>query len=224
MAGRDLGRSGDVCELLEVLGFSEHTFSETIVVTCDEGERCSCAPMGIRLARDGILWFFVYEGSRTLEALKAREHFTVNIVHEPRVFFDCVFKRDVASHLEGSSFPVPHVRGSDAYVGCKRVNILEAGGGRYRVEGVPEHVIVSRRVPRVYSRAQPAIIEALVNYTKIAPLMSLGDVLGALRCFSRVEACRDVVYRSTDDEGLRAIADEVLEAARKALRERGIAI
>lgn len=199
--------------MLRKIGFNSYTFSETIVVTEILNNMWNCAPMGVKL-ENGKLYFYVYEGTRTLEALRKNKHLTINIVYDVNVFMKCVFKTldDGKLYELSNNFPIPHIAIADAYIECELVSLRKVNK-KFKAICKPLNVVVKRSIPRAFNRAFPAIIEALIYYTKIKPFkkMGLNEELNEL--MKRMMYCRHIVEHATTDRKYLKIIDSIISKA-----------
>lgn len=195
---------------LRKMGFSKHTFSETIVVTEVLDNKWNCAPMGVKLENEE-LYFYVYEGTRTLEALRKNKYLTINIVYDVNVFTKCIFKTlDNEKLYElASNFPVPHIATADAYIECKLIGLQEANG-KFKAICEPLNVVVKRNIPRTFNRAFPAIIEALIYYTKIKPFKKMGLDKELNDLMKKIMHCKYIVKHATTNKKYLKIVDNII--------------
>ncbi|RJS83976.1 DUF447 family protein, partial [Candidatus Bathyarchaeota archaeon] len=168
------------------------------------------------LIKDGNLFSKVYSPSKTYSILrKGARYCVLNVTEDPILFYNSIFNKEKVHLSCSKGTSTPRVDHCDAYVECEIIDV-EISEELLRVSMKPLHVDFSRVYPRVYFRAGPAIIEALVNYTKIPYFLKSrsGDVKELLKSISNL---REIVYRSSRDERYRRIIDNIMfEAERKA--------
>ncbi len=204
-----------ILRLLLELGFSEKTFSEVIAVTRNN-DVWNCSPLGVKLDTSRkMLYFYVYEGARILRFFKSKNvYFTINIVSNCKVFFNCIFKKNIPKEIGIVNENLGFIKSADAYVICKTRSLRKMRDNRkYLVETLPKKVVVLRKKPRTFNRVTPAIIEALIYYTKIKPYYEMRDYKYVNELLQRITYCRDVVYHSTTDSEFRKAIDLVLKEA-----------
>jgi hypothetical protein len=203
---------------LKSLGFSSLTYSEVLLALKLEGE-INSAPIGILLDSSGAPHLKVYRGQRTCDLLVGGARDCVlNITDDPVLFYNAIFKKNILPYMPARRVSSPRIRGCHAYVECSIRKVLE------REECVeafltPLLVEVSDRAVRTYNRAGPAIIEALVCYSKLAYFRD-ADREKARSLKERIEVFRDIVYHSTRDQQLRRMATDILRRAEEALSDK----
>ena len=204
-------------KILRELGFSPTTFSETIVVTEISNGIWNCAPIGVKLENNN-LYFYVYEGTRTLDALRRNKYLTINIVYDISVFMKCVFKTCSNEGLYelSSKFPIPHIVSADAYVESELLS-LEEVNGKFKAVCNPINVVIKRNIPRTFNRAFPAIIEALIYYTKIKPFKKLKLERELNKLMERLMHCKYIVEHSTSNREYLEYIEKIISEALKEL-------
>jgi len=206
-------------KILRELGFSPTTFSETIVVTEISNGIWNCAPMGVKL-ENGNLYFYVYEGARTLDALRRKKYLTINIVYDVSVFMKCIFKKCSNEELyePSSKFPIPHIASADAYIECELLSLKEVNG-KFKAVCKPINVVIKRSIPRTFNRAFPAIIEALIYYTKIKPFKRLKLKRELKKLIERLIHCKYIVEHSTSNREYLEYIEKIISEVLKELEE-----
>ncbi|MCD6114028.1 MAG: DUF447 family protein [Thermoprotei archaeon] len=209
----------DKFSVLLELGFSENTFSEVIAVT-KLGSKWNCSPLGVKLnLKNRTLYFYVYEGAKILSFLKKQNIFTLNIVNEYSVFLNCVFKRSMEKEICKLTNTLGYIRVADAYIVCENSLPKQVGEGKYLVNAFVKEVVILRSKPRVFNRVLPAIVEALVHYTKIRPYAEIYGLTSSLELLEKIRHCKDTVYHASVDSKARNAIDFIYEEAVKLIDE-----
>ena len=191
---------------LSVLGLSNLTYSELILVVPGEENNVNVAPVGVKLF-DGVLRINLYRRTQSYRLLKMARECTLNVVWDPKVFYNSVMNLDVKVELV-ENFKIPIVRGADASIEAVVTWIVEGDPAHFFLK--PRQVWVKKVYPRAFNRATPAIIEALVHYTRIKPYLAMGLIGEARRLVSRIAYCVDTVMHATEDVVLRVLAIDIL--------------
>ncbi|MDK6029204.1 DUF447 family protein [Ignisphaera sp. 4213-co] len=191
--------------LLE-LGFSENTYAETVALFLWNSNKHVMA-LGLRF-RNGFLYSRVFKGSKMYEVLRSSEkaeniQCIVCISSNPVLFYNAVLnKSEVLKCFENlecfKSF-------CDASIETVVANSI-VSDEFVEVFLKPIKIGIYRRIPRVFTRASAAIIEALVWYTK----MVFADESRRREYLNRILMLRDVVYRSSLNKVYREIIDDVV--------------
>lgn len=200
---------------LEKLGFSERSYSE-VILSVRVGGEVNAAPMGI-LLRDGMPLIKVYRGGKTHRLLAGGARDCVlNVTSDPALFYRSVLDKERIVFVEAKKVSSPRVYGCDAYAECLVSKAEDRGD---YLEAVLEPVLVEarRRDARAYCRAGPAVLEALVHFTKLLYFRGVDrgkaeELLGRIRIFV------DIVYHTTMDRELRSMADDILDRSLEAMR------
>ena len=200
--------------LLE-LGFSEDTFSEVIAVTRFEN-KWNCSPLGVKLNLENkTLYFYVYEGAKILGFLKEQNIFTLNIVNEYSAFMNCVFKRNIEKEIRKITDTLGYMKIADAYIICRNTIPRQVNKNKYLVNVFVEEVVILRNKPRVFNRVLPAIVEALIHYTKIEPYSKVFGFESVLELLEKIRYCKETVYHASTNPELRSTVDFIYREATK---------
>ena len=203
---------------LRDLGFSKSTYGE-IILTIRHGDAVNVAPMGVLLEDDKRLSLRVYKGQRTCELIeKGAVDCVLNITCNSTLFYDAVLNKSEISYYSSETVSSPRVRGCDAYVECSIIDVEDCGE-YVRVLLKPQLIRVSRRIVKAHNRAEPAVIEALVCFTKILHLIK-SNVEMAESLKERIKIFREIVYHSTRNKKLRMMMTEILDRAEEVIREK----
>lgn len=201
---------------LSALGFSENTYVETIVVTSGPaGVRA--APVGMLLQGDN-LYFKLFKRAATYANLVQTKECTVNVTSSALKFYAALKgKAPKKAFATAKYVKVPRLRGADAVVEAR---LLEVQHEERLAEVLlrPIHLRVFRKTPKAFDRANAALIEALVHYTRVTPYLEAGSLGDAEKLLSYIGLCRETVYKASSDEDLRGAVDEILNESEKAIR------
>ncbi|RJS85232.1 DUF447 family protein [Candidatus Bathyarchaeota archaeon] len=202
---------------LRNLGFSKLTYSE-VILTIRYEDIVNIAPIGVLLEDDKHLSLRVYKGQRICELIsKGAIDCVLNITRNPKLFYDAIFNKNAIPHHPSETVSSPRVEGCDAYVECSIVHV-EDHREYVRVLLKPQLTKTYPRIARTYNRAEPAVIEALICFTKIIHLIE-NNLEAAESLKERIKIFREIVHHSTRNEKLRMMITEILERSEKMIRE-----
>lgn len=200
---------------LERLGFSKSTYSE-VIFTVRLKEMVNAAPMGVLLNDEGNLCLRVYEGQRTYEMIvNGAEDCVLNITDDPVLFYNAIFEKDKIPYHPAERVSSPRIRNCNAYVECF-ITETKTHEEYIKVFLKPLLINTTEKTAKTYNRAGPAIIEALICYTRLLYLKDI-DREKAESLKKRIKIFRDIVYHSTKDNTLRGIATKILERSEEAV-------
>lgn len=147
--------------------------TETVATTWERDERgekeANVAPMGV-LREGDSLYARLWEGSTTLENVRATEEVVVNITRDPVVYVEGALgdaKRFVNEDFGDDG--VVRLRDADAWFVCDAAHVSSESDGdevtRWRLKERDGNV-VSERVP-TFSRGFGSVVEATVHATRL---------------------------------------------------------
>lgn len=187
------------------LGFLKDTIGETIVSTYSADGQPTAAPMGIVMKSNEQVIIRPFISSLTCKNIQTKKCAVANVTSNPELFYLTAFKEanpdgklppDLFQKAE--TVDAPRLRAADATV---EVSVDETGSfSTERAEFLCNVKLVkaSKKLPKVYCRAQFATIEAIIHATRIKPFLR-GDKQEqkqAIRLLELVEICQDVVNRT----------------------------
>jgi hypothetical protein len=190
---------------LDDLGFHKGSIGETIVSTYDADGQPNAAPMGVVIESNERLLIRPYISSLTYRNLQAKRCAVVNVTSNPELFYFTAFKEanpdgKLAPDLfeKAETVDAPRLRAADATV---EVSVAENGSfSTERAEFLCNVQLVkaSKKLPKVYCRAQFATIEAIIHATRIKPFLrgNKQEQERAFRLLELVEICQEVVNRT----------------------------
>jgi len=198
------------------LGFSNLTYSE-VILTIKLKEIVNSAPMGALLNDRGEICLRVYKGQRTYEMIvNGARDCVLNITSDPILFFNAIFEKDKISYKPAERVSSPRICDCNAYVECSITDVTTFEE-YLKAFLKPLFIDITCRTVRTYNRAGPAIIEALICYTRLLYFKD-ADREKAKGLLERIEMFKDIVYHSTRDNMLRRIAIEILERSERILQ------
>lgn len=187
------------------LGFLKDTIGETIVSTYSADGQPTAAPMGIVMKSNEQVIIRPFISSLTYKNIQTKKCAVANVTSNPELFYLTAFKEanpdgklppDLFEKAE--TVDAPRLRAADATV---EVSVDETGSfSTERAEFLCNVKLVkaSKKLPKVYCRAQFATIEAIIHATRIKSFLR-GDKQEqkqAIRLLELVELCQDIVNRT----------------------------
>ena len=148
--------------------------TETVATTRDGDGEPNAAPMGVRCEGGGT-YANLWEGSTTLENVRATNEVVVNFTRDPVVYVESALG-------DGSGFVVDgHLRDADGWVRCDAERADGEGGDETRDEVTRWRLIererrIENRVVPTHSRGFGSVIEATVHATRLDIKPELRDL------------------------------------------------
>jgi len=202
--------------ILENLGFSRSTYSE-VILTVKLGKIVNSAPMGALLNDQGEICLRIYRNQRTYRMIvNGAKDCVLNITDNPVLFYNTIFEKEKISYISAKRVSSPRILDCKAYVECLindikiHENFVKAFLKPLLIDTAKEKNI------KTYNRAGPAIIEALICYSKLLHFKNI-DRERAEILKKRIEIFKEIVYHSTTDSTLRKIASKILAKSEETL-------
>ncbi|MEM1600759.1 MAG: DUF447 family protein [Sulfolobales archaeon] len=209
---------GNLCRSLErYLRYGHH---ESIATTVDSSGRPNSAPMGIELIGDKVL-MKPYLNTRTYANILSLREVMLNITTDAFLFYQTLFNSEEVRYGSPKIIKPPRILGSvDLYVECV-VDTITHYEDFALISLRPICCYRGRGSRLAYSRANSAVIEALIHYTKLPHLISKGDLEGIRRRYAVLEASRNMVLKVGSDT-LKKVVEDVWDRSLRLIREAGI--
>lgn len=201
--------------MLRELGFSEDTYGETIlIVTIDN--KINATPIGIKLINDELMQATIFKDSVTYSGLMKSKECTINITSDARIFYKLVMNEELNPDelVLSETINTPALKSADAVIETKVTNITDQID-RATFHFMPTKLRIFKPMPRVFNRAHPAIIEALVHYTRIKPYGEMKLFSEVDKLIEHIKICIDTVQHATKNTELLTIANSILNNAIK---------
>lgn len=133
--------------------------TETVATTRDGNGESNAAPMG--LVRDGDVYARLWEGSTTLENVRATNQVVVNFTRDPVVYVETAMD-------DGSGFVVDgRLRDADGWIRCDAESVEEKRDEVTRWRLTERERNVEERILPTHSRGFASVIEATVHATRL---------------------------------------------------------
>jgi len=201
--------------MLRELGFSEETYGETILVVVINN-KINATPIGVKLINDNLMQATIFKDSLTYLGLMNNKECTINITSDARVFYKLVMNEELKTDelMLSENINTPALKFADAVIETKVINVIDKID-RAIFYFLPVNIKILKSIPKVFNRAHPAIIEALVHYTRIKPYSDMKLFNEVDKLIERIKMCIDTVQHSTKNAELLTIASNILNNAIK---------
>lgn len=166
---------------LSKIGMFKGQQYETIITTIDKEGNTNAAPFGVRVLENDEIFLRIFDGGNTIENIKEKEEFIVNITSSPTMFTLSSTDTIPDEHLTRianktkSNDELAYISEADAYMICEvksikssfRENnpIKDTGVNFIKAEVV--ELNANNKCVKPMNRAIHALIESLVNYSRI---------------------------------------------------------
>jgi hypothetical protein len=187
------------------LGFLKDTIGETIVSTYSSDGKPTAAPMGIVMKSNEQVIVRPFISSLTYKNIQTKKCAVANVTSNPELFYLTAFKEanpdgklPPTLFQKAETVDAPRLRAADATVEVSVNETVSFSTERAEFLCNVKLVKASKKLPKVYCRAQFATIEAIIHATRIKPFLR-GDKQEqerAFRLMELVELCQDIVNRT----------------------------
>lgn len=165
---------------LTKIGMYKDQQYEVIITTIDKDGNSNAAPFGLRVLEDNEVFLRIFEGGNTIKNIKDKGEFIVNITNDPLMFTLSTTNTIPEKYLTRISNKtknngeLAYLTDADAYFMCE-VKSLKTGLREDDIKSSDVNFIKSEVVElniknkcvKPMNRAIHALIEALVNYSRI---------------------------------------------------------
>jgi len=165
---------------LTKIGMYKDQQYEVIITTIDKDGNSNAAPFGLRVLEDNEVFLRIFEGGNTIKNIKDKGEFIVNITNDPLMFTLSTTNTIPEEYLTRISNKtknngeLAYLTDADAYFICE-VKSLKTGLREDDIKSSDVNFIKSEVVElniknkcvKPMNRAIHALIEALVNYSRI---------------------------------------------------------
>ena len=165
---------------LTKIGMYKDQQYEVIITTIDNKGKSNAAPFGLRVLEDNEVFLRIFEGGTTIKNIKEKEEFIVNVTTDPLMFTLATTNTIPDEYLTrisnktATNDELVYLTDADAYFICEVKNLKEAlredeiksSDVNYIKSEVIE-INIKNKCVKPMNRAIHALIEALVNYSRI---------------------------------------------------------
>jgi hypothetical protein len=158
---------------LESLGMKKGLLYETVITTRNKNGVPNAAPIGVICKNKNEIVLNLFEGTHTLENIKASSKFVVNILKDPIVFVGCTIG-DLSSNYFKNHDGDFYIKNTDAFFIASVTSIKEiekedniSKSKMTIIKANVNEIIIKKEGVEPLNRAIFAIIESLVYSTRI---------------------------------------------------------
>ena len=165
---------------LRKIGMYKDQQYEVIITTLDKNGNSNAAPFGLRVLEDNEVFLRIFEGGNTIKNIKEKEEFVVNITNDPLMFTLATTNTIPDEYLSRisnktkSNAELAYLTDADAYFICEvkslKTSLREDDIKSSDVNFIKSEVVelnIKNKCVKPLNRAIHALIEALVNYSRI---------------------------------------------------------
>ena len=165
---------------LTKIGMYKDQQYEVIITTIDNNGKSNAAPFGLRVLEDNEVFLRIFEGGTTIKNIKEKEEFVVNVTTDPLMFTLATTNTIPDEYLTRisnktqSSNELAYLTDADAYFICEvkslKTSLREDDIKSSDVNFIKSEVVklnIKNKCVKPINRAIHALIEALVNYSRI---------------------------------------------------------
>ncbi len=151
-------------EILKRLGLEKTWIYETIVTTSD-GKKNNAAPIGIWTKDFSDIEMEIYKKSKTFKNILATNEFVVNLVDDPRIFYDALYNKDNLKYKKAKKVCAPVLRKTSMWLELK---VKRKEDNDRKIKICAEIVsFKTDKKPILLNRAKYIALESLIKSTKI---------------------------------------------------------
>ena len=158
---------------LESLGMKKGLLYETIITTQNKNGVPNAAPIGVICKDKNEIVLNLFEGTHTLENIKANSKFVVNLLKDPLVFVGCT-TGDLSSDYFKKHDNEFYIKNTDAFFTASVTRIKEivkedniSKSKMTLIKANVDKIVIKKEGVEPLNRAIFAIIESLVYSTRI---------------------------------------------------------
>ncbi len=153
---------------------------ETIITTISKTGKINSAPFGVFCKGKDKIMCRIFKGSTSLENILTEGEFIINITNNPLMFtlatINTIPEENISKvkSTERNNKELAYLTDTEAYLKIKVTKIVEGirednikKSGLYVINGDVKQIKIQKPNPKAINRAIHALIDALVNYSRI---------------------------------------------------------
>ena len=154
---------------------------EIIITTIDKDGKSNAAPFGLRVLENNEIFLRIFEGGNTIKNIKESEEFIVNVTADPLMFTLATTNTIPEEYLTRiskktkSNDELAYLTDADAYLICEVTSLKTSFREDDPIKATEINFIkaevveinIKNKCAKPINRAIHALIEALVNYSRI---------------------------------------------------------
>ena len=200
--------NSEITATLDLLGFTQNSFVETILVTRDKTGSFNPAPMGV-IRQDELLEIRPYKSSTTYRNLVHGNMVSINITDDPMLFLGSAFKDEL------DVLPVIDnwvMVGSDATIIAEKINRADISEQQASFTLDPLTLSITNNMPKVFSRGRAEAIEAIIHATRIKVFHAEKREDKVKELLEKMTASFDIVIRVSDSSSAEVKIVQILKS------------
>lgn len=209
----------DACrDLRQYLRYGHH---ECVATTIDVEGVYNSAPMGVELFNDSII-LKPYISTRTYSNIVSVGEVLLNITNDSLIYYYALFKPERIKYGKSRHIRPPRILGSiDLYVETMVISMDKIDESVAKVSLRPICCYEGSGSKLAFSRANSLLVEALIHYTKLPPLINDGKFDEVKHRYEAIKEVYDVVLR-LGSKDINEAVEEILLKSSDLVRSGGI--
>jgi len=200
--------NSEITATLDLLGFTQNSFVETILVTRAKDGSFNPAPMGV-IRQDELLEIRPYKSSTTYRNLMTGNMVSINITDDPMLFLVSAFKDEL------DKLPVVDnwvLLGSDATLIAEKISQTDISEQQASFTLDPLTLSITNNMPSVFSRGRAEAIEAIIHATRIKVFYAEKREDKVKELLGKMTASFDIVIRVSDSSSAEVKIVQILKS------------
>ncbi|MEM0442991.1 MAG: DUF447 family protein [Candidatus Caldarchaeum sp.] len=193
-------------------GFMAGVWVEVIVSTYSVNGVPHAAAMGCTTADGVSILLKPFKDTKTYNNLVNRRSLVVNVCRDPVVFYKAVFDQGL-TFGEARRVNAPRVMEASAWVEAVVSELREFSGPRAEALCSVENVDLVVEKPRPYSRAEHALMEALIHFTRVRAFAGTERHNEAEALLDRIKYYEKLVQRVSSNEAHLSMIEKIVREA-----------
>ena len=166
---------------LSKVGMHKGQQYEIIITTIDKDGKSNAAPFGLRVLENNAIFLRIFEGGNTIKNIKEREEFIVNVTADSLMFTLATTNTIPEKYLtriskKTGNGELAYLTDADAYLICEVTSLKTSFREDDPIKATEINFIkaevveinIKNKCAKPINRAIHALIEALVNYSRIS--------------------------------------------------------
>lgn len=198
---------------------------EVIITTTDKDGNANAAPFGLRVLEGNKIFLRIFDGGKTIENIKEKKEFVVNITENPLMYTLSSINTIPDEYLTkvSDNEELVYLTNADAYLICEVKSIKSSFRENDPIKDTGINFIksevlelnITNKCAKPINRAIHALIESLVNYSRI----NIVDDEKQKYYLERMAECERIIKRVGNKE-----EKESIELLKEDLKKQGYEI
>jgi len=188
-------------DALALLGVRANMIYEAIVTTYSSSGDPNAAPMGFSLTAEAPYRIVLkpFKSTQTYSNLTLKKCGAINITRDPMLFLEAAFPEAVDAKRivfeRCVNVDAPRLEEADGYVEFNVEKIEDETPERAKGICLPVSVMYRRTHPRAFTRAETALLEAVVHATRVKVFVDMGDPAKGIELANRIKYYAELIER-----------------------------